>query len=466
MKNKKLFIILITLFFYIIFSQKTFALTLSHPEEQHMTVSEDGIFFSGKIGKYENVYINNVLMHPEKSGAFSYSFPLNEGENIFAVQVKDLFLKTETIKYTIKRVSPQHEQNHNKFVEQTPQYYITMKDNVVLRSTPIDEGMNRLGYLPTDTKVFVDGTTNEFSRVYLSPNNYGWVMTKHIKSITDSEKNNNYTPISILSTEQTKTNSDTTYTVTLSDNCPYSAISDGEKLTITLYNLDNDDEMFSKEFNLGNFPRYSVIMQNGVLYVMLKNTPITNKNYSNRNVKIIIDAGHGGKDTGAVGCLGDKEKILNLDIALKLKKILEEHNFRVIMTRETDKFVSLDDRVKLAKDNNALIFVSIHLNSVPISSNPNLNQGTIVYYFNPQSKDLAQSLSKSISKELGTINGGASQASLAVARPTEYIGVLAELVYLVNPKDVVIYKNKKFTSNAALSLYKGITDYIHTEIEK
>ena len=113
------------------------------------------------------------------------------------------------------------------------------------------------------------------------------------------------------------------------------------------------------------------------------------------------------------------------------------------MTRESDKFVSLDDRINFAKDNNALIFLSIHMNSVPISSNPNLNRGSVVFYFNPQSKNLAKILSKNLSQTVGTVDGGATQASFAVIRPTEYIGVLAELAYLVNPKDVSIYKNKK-----------------------
>jgi N-acetylmuramoyl-L-alanine amidase len=181
---------------------------------------------------------------------------------------------------------------------------------------------------------------------------------------------------------------------------------------------------------------------------------------------IVIDAGHGGSENGAIGCLGDKEKLLNLDVALKLKKILEAHNFDVYLTRETDCFLSLNDRVKFAQDKDALIFISIHLNSVPISDDPNLNRGSIVFYFNPQSKNLAKSLSKTISQDLKTVDGGSSQASYAVIRPTEYIGALVELAYLVNPQDVAIYKSKKFAKISAMAIYKGLANYIHTELEK
>ena len=183
-------------------------------------------------------------------------------------------------------------------------------------------------------------------------------------------------------------------------------------------------------------------------------------------MKIVIDAGHGGRELGAIGCLGHKEKTLNLEVALKLKKILEEHQYNVKLTRETDKYVSINDRIKFAQDNDALIFISIHQNSVPISKNPLLNEGTVVFYFNPQSMELAQTLSKSVSQALLVNNQGATQASFAVIRPTEYIGVLAELIYLVNPNDVSIYKQKKFAHTSALAIYNGLSSYLHIEMNK
>jgi N-acetylmuramoyl-L-alanine amidase len=65
---------------------------------------------------------------------------------------------------------------------------------------------------------------------------------------------------------------------------------------------------------------------------------------------------------------------------------------------------------------------------------------------------------------LQTVNGGVTQASFAVIRPTEYIGVLAEIAYLVNPEDVSIYKSKRFYHNSALALYKGLVNYIHSSL--
>ncbi len=83
------------------------------------------------------------------------------------------------------------------------------------------------------------------------------------------------------------------------------------------------------------------------------------------------------------------------------------------------------------------------------------------FYYNPVAKNLASELANEISKELDTQNNGASQASFAVIRPTEYIGVLVELAYLVNPKDVPVYKSKFFAHKSAVGIYKGLVNYIH-----
>lgn len=81
---------------------------------------------------------------------------------------------------------------------------------------------------------------------------------------------------------------------------------------------------------------------------------------------IMIDAGHGGMDSGAIGTQGTMEKDLVLDIALRLKRRFEEQSdYRVVLTRESDVFVPLSKRVEMAHDERADIFISIHLNYLP-----------------------------------------------------------------------------------------------------
>ncbi len=367
--------ILLLLFLIMFISPCAKALVITHPTSQDIVVDEDAIFFTGKIDRIEKVYINDVLITPSKSRAFSYFTQLKDGENIFAVTRKDLFGNVETIKYSIVKDTSKKVKYANEFIEDEPTYFITTKNDVVLRNTPVDAGMNRLGYLPKDTKIFVDGVQNQFSRVYLAKDLYGWVKTSDISKLTEEEA---YAPNTIVLSSKDKTNEEL-YTVKVTNNTPYSLVSDGSKVTLSVYNLSRIGEIASKDFQLGKFGRYSLKMNEGVIDLVIKNSPITKSNYSNKNVKVVIDAGHGGSEIGAVGCLGHKEKYINLDVANKLKRILEYNNFDVYMTRQKDEFVSLQKRVDFAKDKDALIFISIHLNAVPISSNPALNTGTIVF---------------------------------------------------------------------------------------
>lgn len=84
-----------------------------------------------------------------------------------------------------------------------------------------------------------------------------------------------------------------------------------------------------------------------------------------RTFTVVVDAGHGGKDPGALSRNGTKEKDIVLDIARRLKKGLEEKGFRVTMTRDRDEFISLEERTEIATRVKADLFVSIHANSHP-----------------------------------------------------------------------------------------------------
>ena len=177
-----------------------------------------------------------------------------------------------------------------------------------------------------------------------------------------------------------------------------------------------------------------------------------------------MDAGHGGSERGAIGCLGDKEKDINLKIANELKKNLENLGANVVMTRECDGTVSLDDRVKMAKENCSNIFVSIHLNSIPdIKMDIHKNKGTSVYYYNENSKELAKIVKNSLVSQLNTRNDGVRQASFAVIRPTEYVGILVEVAYMTNPMDSILYKKEDFPSVTANAIANGILSFVCSE---
>ena len=91
----------------------------------------------------------------------------------------------------------------------------------------------------------------------------------------------------------------------------------------------------------------------------------------------------------------------------KLNNILSLMGANVVMTRECDGFVSLEDRVKIAKENCSNIFVSIHLNSIPdVKFDVHKHRGTSVYFYNQNAKELAKSIQLSLTEQLGTRNEG------------------------------------------------------------
>ncbi len=104
--------------------------------------------------------------------------------------------------------------------------------------------------------------------------------------------------------------------------------------------------------------------------------------------KIVVDAGHGGKDPGAIGKQGLREKDVNLDIARRLSKLLKADGIDVVMTRSTDTFISLERRVVIANGSRADLFVSIHSNANRVRS---LN-GLEVYYISSNVSDSKRAL--------------------------------------------------------------------------
>ncbi|PNV82835.1 MAG: N-acetylmuramoyl-L-alanine amidase [Sulfurimonas sp.] len=104
---------------------------------------------------------------------------------------------------------------------------------------------------------------------------------------------------------------------------------------------------------------------------------------------IVIDPGHGGKDPGAVGYRKYREKVVVLDVAKELEKILKSRGYKVYMTRDRDKFVKLSERTKYANKKDANIFISIHANAID-GKNAKEVHGVECYFLSPSRSDRAK----------------------------------------------------------------------------
>ena len=173
---------------------------------------------------------------------------------------------------------------------------------------------------------------------------------------------------------------------------------------------------------------------------------------------IAIDPGHGGKDPGAVGYSDSYEKVPALEISLELEKLLKDAGAKVVMTRRTDTFVSLEERTIIANKMNSDIFVSIHLNGHRSSS----SFGTETFISpnsNRNAKLLAQFIQSSLIDKLGTFDRGVKREELYVLEHTNMPAVLEEVVFISNQEGEDKVMKNSFQEKSALAIYKGIVQY-------
>lgn len=184
---------------------------------------------------------------------------------------------------------------------------------------------------------------------------------------------------------------------------------------------------------------------------------------------IVIDPGHGGSESGAIGSTGLDEKDVNLDLALKVKAYLEAKGANVVMTRSTDKYVGLSERPQIANDIDADIFVSIHNNA----SESRSANGTSTYYIRPdkvyngdeqllvESIALAEKLQASLLSGLGLQDRGVLNANFAVLRGSMVPAVLLEVAFISNLEEEQLLMSEDFKNKTALSIVKGIENYFN-----
>ena len=441
MKIMRGLLFLLSLF---LFANQTFAYDLVFPRDKKSTVSSNYAFFVGKAKNTEVITINDEKIHVAQNGAFAHSIKLKEGEN--RIVVKSNF-NTQVYKF-IK--NPPVVSAKPELIEFDAKNFIVKKDNTPLRSTPIDYGMNRISHLFKDTPLVVDGSQGEFYRVKLSKNKTAWIM----KSAIEEFSGEICVPDFVSMNSETFKNA-SSHTIEFTNKLPYTIEETDKEIIFRVYNpLKSDNSVYTINIKKPEKYSYTTTLCEGKYLIKL--------NYLPQEFNVVIDPGHGGSERGAIGCLGDKEKDINLKIALELKDILSQMGVNAVMTRECDGNVSLDDRVKFARDNCANIFVSIHLNSIPdIKMDIHKNRGTSVYYYNPNSKELAKSVQDSVTSVLGTRKDGVRTASFAVIRPTDYIGILVETAYMTNPLDSVMYKSDSFAREAARGIAEGIFAFVN-----
>ena len=221
--------------------------------------------------------------------------------------------------------------------------------------------------------------------------------------------------------------------------------------------------------------------------------------------RIVIDPGHGGHDTGTISASGMREKDLVLDVGRRLKAYIK-HNYpdvEVIMTRDSDRFVALEERTAIANSHRADLFISIHANASPSRA----ASGVETFFLSPdrapaedlqaaarenarlasnktadkpepmfasvtvgnrvaESRELARYIQAGLVRGIGAqsprtaMNRGVKHAPFVVLLGAAMPSVLAEVSFLSNPKDDALLQTGPFRERVAASLYAGLNAYL------
>src|SRR5689334_6222688 len=173
-----------------------------------------------------------------------------------------------------------------------------------------------------------------------------------------------------------------------------------------------------------------------------------------RFTTIVIDPGHGGFDRGGIPGQRVLEKNMNLDVALRLKPILEKAGYKVIMTRSTDVFVPLGTRVAIANSYPNAIFLCIHFNSASRSG----ASGIETYFYSTESAPLAASIHSAVVGGAPSENRGVRRRGYFVLRKTTIPAVLVECGFLTNPTEAQFAQTTAYRQKLALEIARGISN--------
>ena len=187
--------------------------------------------------------------------------------------------------------------------------------------------------------------------------------------------------------------------------------------------------------------------------------------------KIVIDAGHGGRDPGMVGTEGVEEKGINLAIAQKLENLLEENGFEVIMTRDSDeglyeqdaqnkKTQNMQRRCEIIKEAEPLLTVSIHQNSY---SDPSVKGPQVFYYqHSAEGEKLASFIQNSMNEGLEAESPKEAKAndSYYLLKRSEGVLNIVECGFLTNPEEALRLQEEDYQQKIAGCIYEGIMQYL------
>jgi N-acetylmuramoyl-L-alanine amidase len=377
---------------------------------------------------------------------------------------------------------------------QIPVVGLCGEKNAVLRTGPGGD-FDRVATLPESSKVEICGRYGEWLKISLH-NESCWVDMNSIKILPEGAQPSE--PLLKHITAR-KEGQDSVIDFAFSGPCAFD-LSDSvspASLNLTFHNatsslfeilyesrdsrgtidfVRNTPGLLAFRINPGGLSMwgYEGSFKDNSFILRIKSAPSLADRESLKGLTVILDPGHGGRNSGAVGAGGLEEKDANLGISLDLKKLLEESGAHVVMTREVDRDLTpetspvseeLQARVDRARENNGTIFISIHNNALADVNEGRRARGTFTYFYRLQSLELAKAINESLSGALNEQKNAFILRSFHVIRQSAMPAVLVEVTFISNPQEEEKLRSGDYRMKAAKGIHRGIMEFMKGTIK-
>jgi N-acetylmuramoyl-L-alanine amidase len=335
---------------------------------------------------------------------------------------------------------------------------------------------SRLTPLPKGTRAAIAGREGDWLRLDYG----GWINSKEIRIIPGAVP-----PRTIIrSIGYRKSKEKTEVIFPLQVPIPLSVQQGDKNFVLTLHNTTAQTDTFRTDdspiisrldwqqvnpnqvqyiFNLKQNQQwgYKLRYEGTSLVLTLRHPPdfSTKKQKPLSGIKILLDPGHGGKESGASGPNGTLEKDVNLTVSKLLRDELTKRGAVVVMSREDDRELSLPDRQKLIDSEEPNISLSVHYNSLPDDGDAENTKGVGMFWYHPQAHSLAAFLHNHIVAKLKRPTYGVFWNNLALTRPASSPSILMELGFMSNPNEFEWVTDTKEQKKLVNAIASGIVEW-------
>ncbi|MCX7876082.1 MAG: N-acetylmuramoyl-L-alanine amidase [Melioribacteraceae bacterium] len=470
-----------------------------YPNENLQLTKNDFIIITFNGTKSQKGFVEVLpsnKIYPCQSKNFSnstqYSVQLNlsdfpENENLsFKLILQSSTNENEKIYKQLKHTITI--KNQNEFP-----HLITNQDYSLLAYTlaPIRLGAPLRNELPKNVILKSNGIFGDYYRIKLNDSEEGYIHKEFVKELSNETVQPGYYISSI--TSFTDTNYDVVRIPYL-ENVPYDIYFDPQlkRITISLYGVKTSStwiihkpnlryiqeitwQQTSKEtykiyinLNTNKIWGFEIKPNGNELLARIKYPPNFNlkSKLPLKGIKISIEAGHGGTNTGAIGLSGMKEKELNLDLTKKLETLFKKFGAEVYMVRDSDKDMTLLEKRTLAINSGANIHFSIHANSSEPTNEFLGANGTSTFYNNPFWAPLAEKVFYKLTELNLAPFGSVGSFNYRVSRINEMPSILVEQAFMSHAEDEEKLADENFRNKMAQKIYEGLIDYLKYMSEK